>query len=144
MESKAITKLLQKYDAGETSIQEEIQLRQYFSATDQIPLKWMSYRAFFGYYSEAPKESFPEQRTTKSIAFQPWMAVAAMVAIVLTVFLTRMENQNTITNSNPEDLDLAFEQFQTNIKWVSNHLNKGTEQIAYLEYWNTTTQILIK
>ena len=90
------------------------------------------------------KESFPEQRTAKSIAFQPWVAVAAMVAIMLTVFLTRMEKQNTITNSNPEDLDLAFEQFQTNIKRVSNHLKKGTEQIAYLEYWNTTTQKLIK
>lgn len=144
MESKAIAILLQKYDAGETSLQEETQLREYFSSTHKIPQKWQPYRVFFEYFTEAQKESFPKQRTPKPITLQPWMAVAAMIAVVLTVFFTRMENLNTTRTPNPEELDLVFEQFQTNIQRVSNHLNKGTEQIAYLEYWNTTTQKLIK
>ena len=71
------------------------------------------------------------------------MAIAAMIAVILTVFLTTSESKNSLP-PNSEELNLAFEQFQTNIQQVSNHLNKGAEQVAYLNYWNTTTQKLIK
>jgi len=30
------------------------------------------------------------------------------------------------------------------MKTVSSHLNKGAEKVAYLDYWNDTTQKLLK
>ena len=30
------------------------------------------------------------------------------------------------------------------MKKVSSHLNKGAKQVSYLDYWNETTQKLIK
>ena len=143
MESKAIATLIRKYEAGETSLVEESQLKDYFSTTEDIPKEWLPYRAFFGYFTEAYKETFPEQESSKTPSLYPWMAIAAMIAVILTVFLTTSESKNSLP-PNSEELNLAFEQFQTNIQQVSNHLNKGVEQLAYLNYWNTTTQKLIK
>ena len=31
------------------------------------------------------------------------------------------------------------QQFKTNMKMVSNQLNKGTEKVAYLNNWNLTS-----
>jgi len=142
MEPREISALLKKYNAGETSLKQESELRNYFTTTPEIPAAWQPYRLLFGYFTKAKKEAHPDPKN-KLFIFRPWMAVAAMVAIIFTVFYTNEADSNDL-DSDQASLQLAFEQFQSNIKLVSTHLNRGTEQLAYLDYWNTTTEKLIK
>ena len=44
---------------------------------------------------------------------------------------------------NNTEVELAFQQFKTNMKMVSNQLNKGTEKVTYLNYWNLTSQKIL-
>jgi hypothetical protein len=71
------------------------------------------------------------------------MAVAAMLAIAVTLYLNPPSNSSILT---PEEQELyyAFDQFQNNIKRLSLNLNKGTQQLDYLDYWDQTTKKLIK
>jgi hypothetical protein len=91
----------------------------------------------------AKKEAFPQNQIKKPIVFQSWMAAAALIAIIITTFLANDPEKNNSDLSQAK-VNLAFEQFQSNIKLLSNHLNRGTQQLAYLDYWNETTQKLIK
>lgn len=143
MESKHISELLKRYEAGETSLQEEAILRDYFMKAEDLPPAWQPYGSFFAYYSMAKKEAFPQNQIKKPIVFQSWMAAAAMIAIIITTFLATHPEKNN-SHLSQAKVNLAFEQFQSNIKLLSNHLNRGTQQLAYLDYWNETTQKLIK
>ena len=68
MESKRISELLKRYEAGETSLQEEASLRNYFMKAKNLPQTWKPYSAFFSYYSIAKKEAFP-QKQIKNLLF---------------------------------------------------------------------------
>lgn len=143
MGPKHISELLKKYEAGETSLQEEARLRNYFTNTKNLPPAWEPFASLFGYYSIAKTEAFPQKQLQKPFVFQSWMAAAAMIAIIVTIFLgTKPEKTNSKVNQ--ASVNLAFEQFQSNIKLLSTHLNRGTQQLVYLDYWNETTQKLIK
>ena len=141
MDSKKTKLLLEKYLEGETSLIEEKDLRHYFKSTEKIPNEWEGYRLFFGYYEQAKNESFPRVEVKHKSFFQPWMAAAAVIAIVISVqFYYATSN---VLPSNQE-AQLAFTQFKTNMEKVSSLLNKGAEKVAYLDYWNETTNKLIK
>lgn len=69
---KAIQDLLDKYLAGETSNEEEAELRIYFDKHDEdIPEDWKSYRALFSYI-DFEKQSLSSLKTTPtSLADNP-------------------------------------------------------------------------
>ena len=43
-----------------------------------------------------------------------------------------------------EEAEFAFQQFQTQMKNISIHLNNGVQKISYLDYWNNSTEKLLK
>ena len=143
MELKAIEKLLGKYLEGETSLKEEAVLRTYFTQKSQIPEAWFPYRQFFGYCKEAKKETFPIRRKEKTKPIKSWILVAASIALVFALQLSGLFEQKT-TPFEKQQAELAFQQFQTQMKIISNHLNRGAQKVAYLDYLNDTTQKLIK
>ena len=143
MELKAIEKLLNKYLEGETSLKEEAVLRTYFTQESTIPEAWIPYRQFFGYCKEAKKETFPICRKKQTKSIKSLMLVAASIALVFALQFSGLFDQKA-TPFEKEQAALAFHQFQTQMKTVSNHLNRGAQKVAYLDYWNDTTQKLIK
>ena len=143
MELKAIEKLLNKYLEGETSLKEEAVLRTYFTQESTIPEAWIPYRQFFGYCKEAKKETFPMSRKKQTKHIKSLMLVAASIALVFALQFSGLFEQKA-TPFEKEQAALAFQQFQTQMKTVSNHLNRGAQKVAYLDYWNDTTQKLIK
>jgi hypothetical protein len=142
MESKKNKALLEKYLDGKTSLSEEKYLSDYFKSTQIIPENWESYRMFFGYFDHAKTVQFPVSAKRKFIFFKPWMAAAALIAVVLSIQLNTLSEQKPIIKNNAE-VELAFQQFKTNMKMVSNQLNRGTEKVAYLNYWNLTSQKIL-
>ena len=82
MRQEEIQRLLDRYLDGETSSQEELQLRQYFSETQLVPQEWYAYKALFAW----------EERESATIRQKPAhrhshrrMAIAASLTALLLI-----------------------------------------------------------
>jgi len=142
MDYKEIKHLLDLYLEGNTNLSEEENLRLFFKSTKELPPEWESFRSFFGYYDQAKLERYPQEITKRKSLFRPWMAAASLVAIVLS--LQFYSSSLNALSTDEMDAQIAFDQFKDNMKKVSSLLNKGAKQVSYLDYWNETTQKLIK
>ena len=142
METNKIETLLKKYLEGETTLKEETLLKVYFSETENLPEEWKSYQQFFSFYQEAKNESYPIQKKKTKTLLQPILLVAASLAIIFTMQLSGFFNSS---NSYDQiEAENVFKEFQVQMKSVSSHLNNGSQNLAYLAYWNTTAEKLIK
>lgn len=144
MELKTIEVLLERYLEGETTLEEETVLRAYFKKEENIPKKWIHYSHFFAYCESAKKESFPSSSKTKSkTPVNIWMMAAASIALVVGLQLSGLFESES-TPLKQQEAEFVFQQFQTQMKNVSSHLNKGVQKVAYLDYLDETSQKLLK
>jgi len=156
-----IEKLLEKYDNGETTLQEEQQLKSYFSQETVAPHLEV-YKPMFVYFLQTQKEEF-----TKTIPLQPkktytlykWISVAAIAVLMFAVYI-QVGNQSKGLEDLSQDELMAYNQtmeafnllasnFSKGTESVdalalmSTSLDRGTENISYLgEFSNTTNKIL--
>lgn len=89
-----IEKLLEKYYDGETSLEEERALKQFFQSGD-VPEHLQSHAAQFGYFVQARKEQ-PSLTFNHDLALMldppkarnlnPWLRIAAAVALLIVGF----------------------------------------------------------
>lgn len=126
-----LDKIIEKYFDGETSIEEERALKQYFSA-ESIEQKYEIYRPLFGYFSaeqEKEKEvtSAPQKVVNKKqLVF--WLSVAASVAILLGVALFSQIEQNKqmqtyvfIDGEKVKDMDVVGMQVLNSIENIEEY-----------------------
>jgi len=88
-----IDKLLEKYFEGETSLQEESVLRNYFRASD-VEERHMIYAPMFNFFLEERKEVDIENKKRK-IPLYVWLGVAASILLLICVksfFYTPLDN----------------------------------------------------
>ena len=109
--------------------------------TKDLDKKMNNFKAF---YQKAKKDHFPVKRVRSKKSLRPWMLAAAMGGVLLSIQFLESDITKTEDSIQRHEIELAFQQFQDNMKKVSNHLNKGTQNVAYLDYWNQTTQKFIK
>lgn len=159
MELKAIEQLVEKYLEAETSLQEEAQLRAYFSSDDVAPhLK--EYVPMFAYFSIAKEENYtgekglpkaqPERnwadglRVTRADRKKvySWVAVAASIVLMAGVFL--QENPHGSEFGSYEDPELAMEETVKALNMVSQLMNSGNDNLGHLNEFNTTKNKLVK
>ena len=143
MELHNIKNLLEKYFEGQTSLQEEKELKNYFSSEDIAP-ELMQYRSLFGYFS---KEKTTESKTkivlekkSKNIR---WLGMAASIVILLGIgytFLNQPKQSDDLgTFDNPE---IALIETQKALNLIAENLKKGKESMNYLqEFENTKNRI---
>ena len=138
MEQSKIKQLLESYLEGKTTLEEEAKLRDFFTESSQIPKELSVYKPFFTFYKNAQKEHFPRsKKQSSSRIVKPFVGIAAILALVFTL---QTQQGNQAVPLTDEELAIAYEEFQTQMQRVSSHLNRGTQNITYLDYWNTTTQ----
>lgn len=154
-----IEQLLEKYDNGETTLQEEQQLKDYFSQETVAPHLEV-YKPMFTYFLHTQKEQF-----TKTIPLKPkktnnlykWISVAAIAVLMFGIYMTSSTQgggimtpeQEVAYNETKKAFDLLASNFNkgTQKKWealgiMTNSLEKGNENIAYLgEFSNSTNKI---
>ena len=85
-----IENLLEKYENGETSLQEEQQLKDYFSQDTVAPHLEM-YKPMFTYFLVNQQEQFTKQlplKTKKRFNYK-WLSVAAVAVLMVSVFVTK-------------------------------------------------------
>lgn len=95
-----IEALLDKFMDGQTSVEEEAQLADYFRSAD-VPAEWEDYRVMFDYFDNgmegdlAPVEQ-PRPKLTRLMG-QRWWGLAAAACITAAIVATALLHQPTTT-----------------------------------------------
>ncbi|MDY6801146.1 MAG: hypothetical protein SVU94_07970 [Bacteroidota bacterium] len=149
MNREQIKALLEKYYNGETSLEEEKRLQNYFSA-NETEKEFAEDRAIFIFTTEEAKETnqLPDLgneiwnkieknenikglKNRKIVRFS--LSVAASIAILVVSFFfiqKEINKQSTITfNDTYENPELAYIQAKEALLYVSSKLNSGTEHL---------------
>ena len=134
-----IEKLLEKYDNGETTLQEEQQLKSYFSQETVAPHLEV-YKPMFVYFLQTQKEEF-----TKTIPLQPkktytlykWISVAAIAVLMFAVYI-QVGNQSKGLEDLSQDELMAYNQTMEAFNLLASNFNKGTESVDALALMSTS------
>lgn len=159
-----IEQLIEKYENGETTLQEEQQLKHYFEQETVAP-DLEVYKSMFSYFSQTQKEQF-----TKDVPLQPkktytlykWISVAAIAVLMFGLYFSNptFGSEKTIADLSPtekQDYDnamLAFNMLSSNFKkgtdnlnaftQMSESLNKGQETLSKLSEFDNATDKIFK
>ncbi len=156
-----IEKLLEKYDNGETTLQEEQQLKHYF-AQETVPPHLDGYKAMFQYFSVTSEEQFTKDvpLKTKTSNLYKWISVAAVVAIMFGGYM-QFNSSNTLEDQLTDEQLLAYNQTVEGLQYlgiafnkgnekmqtlnlVSSNLNEGTKKMTHLNEFSKTTNKISK
>ena len=152
MESDKLNLLLKKYFQGETSIDEENELKNYFSSPD-VAQHLEQYKPMFGFFTSAKKQQFqhdilllPANRENKlSVA---WLSIAASVVVLLGLgTYTYMNYDNADQSKNLgtyDDPEVAFRETQKALALLSNQVNTGIESVQYIQEYEDSKNLIFK
>lgn len=148
MNFRIIEKILEKYFNGETSLQEEEQLRAFFGKED-IPPHLISLKNMFVFFDKEVGEEIPDDTFEKKIMDQIEeekiisikrkrrsiiylvSGIAASILIIVTLFI----HFNTFTrkiNDTFNDPQMAYNEAKRIMMFVSEKLNKGTQPLEQM------------
>ncbi|AUC23250.1 hypothetical protein BTO15_14615 [Polaribacter sejongensis] len=140
MELANIEKLVEKYENGETSLQEETTLRNYFTGGSVAP-HLQEYEYMFNYFATSKDETY-----TKTIELEPkkskksnlkWLSVAASVVLLFSVFIGQQEYERYQAKKQ-------FEQISKGLMLLSANLQKGEQAVATLYTYEDTVKKILK
>ncbi len=158
-----IEKLIEKYENAETTLQEEQQLKNYFTQETVAPHLEM-YKPMFAYFSNTRNEKFTGEiplKTKKTFTMYRWVSVAAVILVLFGLYITNPfeSTERTyadLTVQEKQDYDnamLALNMLGANFKRgtdninafgkLSRSLNKGQENFALLSQFDETTDRVI-
>jgi hypothetical protein len=157
-----IEKLLEKYDNGETTLQEEQQLKHYFTQETVAPHLEV-YKPMFQYFVITKEEQFTKDVPLKprnTISIYKWISVAAVAVLMFGVFtqvnrpitnLSQLSSeQQEAYFKTREALALVSSNFNEGatslnaLKIASNSFEKGSEELNYLSEFSKTTNKIFK
>lgn len=130
---ESIEKLLEKYFEAETSLQEEEQLKVYFSSGKVAP-HLEQYASLFGYFEQSKREPSPEivfKKPSKT-GYIRWMSVAAVLIIGFSVYFNYQQKRQE------KQAELAYQQAKEALEMLSENFNNGAKEMAYLEVFEQT------
>lgn len=149
MELDKIEQLLEKYFDAQTSIEEENELKKYFSSSD-VAQHLQQYKPLFGYTIQARQEQFSailplKTNKRKSII---WISAAASVIVLLGVSLFTYNHYNQPKSNDLgtfDDPEIAYKETQKALAMISEHVNIGIGSMNYLnEYEQSKNKIFKK
>ena len=151
MELAKIEQLLEKYFEGETTVAEEIQLKQYFS-TEQVAVHLEHFKPLFVYLTAEKEEEFKPMlslKTKKRLTVARISLAASIVFLIGTfVFLNyQSTDQPEVADSElgsfatPEE---AFEETQKALALLSEKVNIGMESVNYIHEYENSKNLIFK
>ena len=153
-----IEQLIEKYDNGETTLQEEQQLKIYFTQETVEP-NLEVYKSMFQYFSQTQEEQFTKDvplKPIKTYTLYKWISVAAVAVVMFGVYIQvnspvqPTEDQLLAYNQTMDALSLVSSQFKKGnenigaLGLMSSSLNTGTENMAYINQFSNTTDKIFK
>lgn len=136
MESKMrIEELLERYFEARTSLQEEKELKEYFTK-GAIDVQFEVYKPMFVHQTVAREEKYQgELPMNRSSHFKSWIAVAAVAGLGFGLFFGQDYREQ-------QKAEYAYQETRKALSLLATNLDKGTEKVALLkEFENTTNKI---
>lgn len=131
-----IEKLLKKYTNGETTLDEEQVLKTYFSSPTVAPHLKM-YTPMFAYFLNNKQEQFTKDVVLiNKLKFNyKWVAIAAVTVFMLGIYFKTplVKVYSTYVYGTYNEPEKAFKEVSNTLAMISNHFNKGTHAIGYLD-----------
>lgn len=156
MDKQSIDAYLERYWAGESTLEEEQALRSYYASGNVAP-EHKEAEALFSFFNaerEVQTESsvgkliqLPTQTKTKSIQRFNWTSIAASVMIVFTMLVgwNYFSNQTTIPDTAAleeiEDPEEAYRVTMEALAYLSNKYDKGAKPLNSIKKVNATNII---
>ncbi len=157
----SIEKLIEKYDRGETTLQEEQQLKNYFSQETVAPHLEV-YKSMFQYFLQTHEEQFTKDvplNPRKTNTLYKWISVAAIAVLMFGIY-TQVGNSKSINDLSDEELYAYNETMKvfnlvssklnqgsesmSTLNLVSSNFDKGADNIAYISEFSKTTNKFLK
>ena len=127
-----IEELLKKYDNGETSLQEEQQLKHYFTQETVAPHLKVC-KPMFQYFLISKEEQFTKDiplNPRKTYSLYKWISVAAVAVLMFGIY-SQVNNSRSFSDLSDEEL-YAYNQTMEVFHLVSSKLNKGSANMNVL------------
>lgn len=128
-----IEKLLLKYQEAQTTLQEEAQLKDYFTS-DNVAPHLQEYQYMFQYFAQSKEEHYTKNiRLERTHQKRKWIGMAASIALIIGVI--------GFTNyQNKQQAQQAYADTQNALQLIATHMNKGSVAIGQLNKFEQTTQ----
>lgn len=145
MELNEIKHLLDKYEAGETSLQEESVLRKYFTQ-EVIHPELEPYQMLFTFFDESQKERSEVTFKAPKRSFKlQWSVAAASVVLFVSMFTLFNPGKTSIDALSEEDR-VVYEETLEALELLSVNFNKGIAQTSKVslinEHFNKGKQLM--
>uniref|UniRef100_UPI00404AFE13 hypothetical protein n=1 Tax=Flavobacterium sp. TaxID=239 RepID=UPI00404AFE13 len=146
MEPHNIDNLITKYFDGDTSLQEEKTLKDYFSKVIVAP-HLETYKPLFNFIKTEKEQksttlSMPQNNKKRN----NWVAISAAVCLFSLGMLWIYDAQ--VNQIEPEesiqDPELAYQETKKALLLVSENLNKGMNKTVYLSEFNKSKNLIFK
>lgn len=160
MQPDALKMLLTKYFEGNTSLEEEEMLRQYFTTQEELPAELLTYRDQFLMFQAMAGSTLDtgelERRITRKIdalaafprpvnnrrrmyRFMAAASVAVLIGIAAWFFFLQQQPRAKDTFTDPQ---LAYHEAQKALLYVSRKMNRGMEPLSNVSKITTGTDQL--
>lgn len=126
-----IEKLVEKYNNAETTLQEEVQLQEYFTGQNVAP-HLEHYKPLFSYFTYAQNEVYTKgipQKPKTSIRLYQWISVAAVAIVMLGIGIPQLFGP---TEQEKQEALLAYNQTMEALSFISIGMNEGRAQLSTL------------
>ena len=141
MELNELNKLIEKYEAGESSLSEEAQLRNYFK-NNSVPAHLEDYKEMFNYSSMAREQGSKKKvKLKRSNKYYGLVGLVASFLLIIGIYSFQYfgtTDLNTSDLGTIEDPEQAYIHTKKTLQMIAEVLNSGREDLEYLNEFNTT------
>lgn len=142
MELQKVDKMIKKYLEGKTSLQEEKELRAYFSS-DSVAPQYEEYKLLFSFFAEEKEQTYEmPQKIFKKKKHRSWIGIAAGMAILLGVFIFGPKPQKD--SGVIKDPEIAMQKTKEVLHFIAMQMNQGKQDLVYLSQIQKTKNKILK
>jgi len=143
MDSNSIEQLLETYFEGETTLEQEQQLRQYFT-DEKVAPHLENYVGMFNAFAKAQQEKSEVPITLPSAKTDYKWILGIAAATVLAVGIITQKGSNDGFSSTYQDQEVAVLKTKQTLGMVSKIIQQSTAQLGTVKEFENTTNRFFK
>ncbi len=147
MDLNKIRILIEKFDQGTTTLNEEQELKSYFSE-NAIAAEFEGYKSIFDFYKHDKNQTMkPNINFKKPKKSTKWFPIAATITVFLGIVVVGYVNIKTEkptilgTYNNPET---AFKATQNALSMLSKNVNVGIKNALIIQEFENSKNLIFK